>query len=151
MKKTKTAPKTTKAKVETKAKKASPSTSKMTQTKMEVARVSESKVKLAGKKSAKIEIMAIEVAATATDEEDEDLDLASTETSKSSSRLAHEAIASEVPTGSIKNFRQHPDIENFYRFIFENNLRSEALEIIDGMISQRATKKTVKAAKNKAH
>lgn len=32
---------------------------------------------------------------------------------------------------SLKNFRHHPDLENFYRFIYENDLRAEALAILD--------------------
>jgi hypothetical protein len=51
----------------------------------------------------------------------------------------------------LKNFRHHPDIENFYRFIYENDLRYEGLEIIDHMMSQRETLKAMRAAKAKAH
>jgi len=40
-----------------------------------------------------------------------------------------------LPT-STKKFRQSPEIEGFYRFIFENDLRSEGFEILD-KISQR--------------
>lgn len=31
---------------------------------------------------------------------------------------------------TFKNFRHHPDMENFYRFIYENDLRFEALDLI---------------------
>ncbi len=41
-----------------------------------------------------------------------------------------------LPT-SAKKFRQSPEIEGFYRFIFENDLRSEAAEILDGIIVRR--------------
>lgn len=41
-----------------------------------------------------------------------------------------------LPT-SAKKFRQSPEIEGFYRFIFENDLRSEAAEILDGIIQRR--------------
>ena len=34
-------------------------------------------------------------------------------------------------TGVPKNFRQQADIEAFYRFIYENDLREEALTILD--------------------
>ncbi|MCB0378549.1 MAG: hypothetical protein KDD33_08660 [Bdellovibrionales bacterium] len=44
---------------------------------------------------------------------------------------------------SMKKFRQSPEIEGFYRFIFENDLRTEAFEIIDNISQARA------AAKNK--
>ncbi|MFG1499814.1 hypothetical protein ABMA70_06340 [Halobacteriovorax sp. XZX-3] len=32
-----------------------------------------------------------------------------------------------------KNFRNSPDLENFYRFIYENNLRSEAKKIFEAL------------------
>ncbi len=40
-----------------------------------------------------------------------------------------------------KNFRNHPDMENFFRFIYENDLRFEALGIIDEIISARAIRR----------
>ena len=54
-----------------------------------------------------------------------------------------------LPT-SIKKFRQSPEIEGFYRFIFENDLRSEGAEILDRIIQRRkvdndASKKSKKA------
>ncbi len=55
-----------------------------------------------------------------------------------------------LPT-SLKKFRQSPEIEGFYRFIFENDLRSEGAEILDRIIYRRkvdkedATKKSKKA------
>ena len=49
-------------------------------------------------------------------------------------------------SASFKNFRHHPDMENFYRFIFENDLRHEALAIIDEMIADKAKKKLGKSA-----
>lgn len=45
-----------------------------------------------------------------------------------------------VPT-SIKKFRQSPEIEGFYRFIYENDLQKEAFEILDRIISTRKLKK----------
>jgi hypothetical protein len=52
-----------------------------------------------------------------------------------------------VPT-SIKKFRQSPEIEGFYRFIYENDLQKEAFEILDRIVSARKQKKIkdVKAA-----
>ncbi len=49
-------------------------------------------------------------------------------------------------SGVPKNFRNHPDMENFFRFIYENDLRLEALEIIGGIISNRVDKKKPEAA-----
>ena len=54
-------------------------------------------------------------------------------------------------SSSLKNFRHHPDMENFYRFIYENDLRYEALHIVDQMLLNVETRKRVKASKAKAH
>ena len=45
-----------------------------------------------------------------------------------------------IPT-SVKKFRQSPEIEGFYRFIFENDLQKEGYEILDRIITQRKLKK----------
>ena len=45
-----------------------------------------------------------------------------------------------VPT-SVKKFRQSPEIEGFYRFIYENDLQKEAFEILDRIVSSRKQKK----------
>lgn len=45
-----------------------------------------------------------------------------------------------LPT-SLKKFRQSPEIEGFYRFIFENDLQKEAFEILDRIIMGRKSKK----------
>ena len=45
----------------------------------------------------------------------------------------------EVPS-SLKKFRQSPEIEGFYRFLYENELRVEALEIIDKILVVRKDK-----------
>jgi hypothetical protein len=45
-----------------------------------------------------------------------------------------------IPT-SLKKFRQSPEIEGFYRFIFENDLQKEGYEILDKIITQRKLKK----------
>lgn len=64
--------------------------------------------------------------------------------------IAAAASANEQST-SFKNFRHHPDMENFYRFIYENDLRFEALDIIDEMLLQKKTSKMVKTAKVLPH
>ena len=46
-------------------------------------------------------------------------------------------VASDSLPTSTKKFRQSPEIEGFYRFIFENDLRSEAAEILDRIIVRR--------------
>lgn len=45
-----------------------------------------------------------------------------------------------MPT-SVKKFRQSPEIEGFYRFIFENDLQKEAYEILNKIIEDRKMKK----------
>jgi len=57
-----------------------------------------------------------------------------------------------LPT-SVKKFRQSPEIEGFYRFVYENDLQREAYEILDAIIQRRKAAKVkvkpVKAAKGK--
>ena len=45
-----------------------------------------------------------------------------------------------IPT-SVKKFRQSPEIEGFYRFIYENDLQKEAYEILERIVSERKAKK----------
>lgn len=54
--------------------------------------------------------------------------------------------AVEASTGSLKNFRHHPDMENFYRFIYENDLRFEALAIIEEILSEKQARRALKTA-----
>jgi hypothetical protein len=55
-----------------------------------------------------------------------------------------------LPT-STKKFRQSPEIEGFYRFVYENDLQHEAYQILDGIIQRRKAlrvkSKPAKAAK----
>jgi hypothetical protein len=68
---------------------------------------------------------------------------------------AEAALAAANSTGemsaSFKNFRHHPDMENFYRFIYENDLRHEAAQIIDIIMVEKRNRKLVKSAKAQAH
>lgn len=50
--------------------------------------------------------------------------------------------------GVPKNFRQQADMEAFYRFVHENDLREDALAILDTV---RAQKAAMKAAKKPKH
>ncbi len=52
----------------------------------------------------------------------------------------NEGVENAAPM-TPKNFRNHPDMENFFRFIYENDLRIEALHIIDEIIVQRASRR----------
>ncbi len=94
-----------------------------------------------------------EVPAIDPDELEEQEDEAAAANSGSSSNAAALAAASG-PTemsASFKNFRHHPDMENFYRFIYENDLRHEALAIIDQIMVEKQQRKVVKTAKTQSH
>lgn len=45
-----------------------------------------------------------------------------------------------LPT-SIKKFRQSPEIEGFYRFIYENDLQKEAFDILERIVKDRKAQK----------
>lgn len=51
-------------------------------------------------------------------------------------------VQSDIIPTSIKKFRQSPEIEGFYRFLFENDLQREAYEILEKIISVRKAKKS---------
>lgn len=64
--------------------------------------------------------------------------------------------ASDSLPSSIKKFRQSPEIEGFYRFIYENDLQREAYDILNQIIQRRKAmkastrgKKAAPAAKTK--
>lgn len=48
-----------------------------------------------------------------------------------------------LPT-SIKKFRQSPEIEGFYRFVYENDLQREAFDILEKIITRRKSLKVKK-------
>jgi hypothetical protein len=54
-------------------------------------------------------------------------------------------VQSESIPSSVKKFRQSPEIEGFYRFIYENDLQKEALAILERIITERKEKKTKSA------
>jgi hypothetical protein len=62
--------------------------------------------------------------------------------------LAAATGSSSEMSASFKNFRHHPDMENFYRFIYENDLRHEAMAIIDEIIADKAQKRLGKPGKH---
>jgi len=61
------------------------------------------------------------------------------------------ATPSSTPSGNLKNFRHHPEMENFYRFVYENDLRFEALEIFNEILSEKSTRKQMKKKKSTTH
>lgn len=50
--------------------------------------------------------------------------------------------------GVPKNFRQQADMEAFYRFVYDNDLRLEALTIMDTIRAQKTVAKAAKRAKH---
>jgi hypothetical protein len=61
-------------------------------------------------------------------------------------------VQSDSLPASMKKFRQSPEIEGFYRFIFENDLQTEAHGILDAIIERRKAARPTKgkvAAKGK--
>jgi hypothetical protein len=91
----------------------------------------------------------------APEQDAEELEEQAAESATASSGGNAAALAAATGAGemsaSFKNFRHHPDMENFYRFIYENDLRHEALAIIDDMFLQKAERRVVKVAKAHAH
>jgi outer membrane biosynthesis protein TonB len=81
-------------------------------------------------------------------DEAEELEEAAEEAAASGSNSNAAALAaasgSTDMSASFKNFRHHPDMENFYRFIYENDLRHEALAIIDTIMVEKQARKAAK-------
>lgn len=82
--------------------------------------------------------------------EEQQAEAASASANSSAAALAAVTNPGEM-SASFKNFRHHPDMENFYRFIYDNDLRHEALEIIDEIMLQKKNRKLAKHAKTQAH
>lgn len=55
--------------------------------------------------------------------------------------------ASDTLPSSLKKFRRSPEIEGFYRFIYENDLRVEAGEVLDQIIHRRNHERKLKRKK----
>ena len=115
--------------------------------------------KAPGKKAGKMAAVEAEVAVSAAPagdgedegEEEEEIGGSSSGGGGGGNAAALAAATGSAESSSFKNFRHHPDMENFYRFIYENDLRLEALTIIDEIQNQKALQKTVKFAKKNAH
>lgn len=74
------------------------------------------------------------------DEMETDLELGA----EGAKNLAAAATVNGVP----KNFRQQADMEAFYRFVHDNDLREEALTILDSVRTQKAALKAAKRVKH---
>jgi hypothetical protein len=60
-------------------------------------------------------------------------------------------VQSDSLPSSTKKFRQSPEIEGFYRFVFENDLQAEAFDILEQIVEKRRSERTAskKGAKKK--
>lgn len=58
-------------------------------------------------------------------------------------------VQSDSLPSSLKKFRQSPEIEGFYRFVFENDLQAEALVVLDQIIARRKSEKAASKKKSK--
>lgn len=87
-------------------------------------------------------------------DENEEMQSATNNSTRGESQAAALATANDShseTSASLKNFRHHPDMENFYRFIYENDLRHEALGIFDQIMNEKEKKKSIKASKTQTH
>jgi len=69
-------------------------------------------------------------------------------TKASKSKKADGAESQALPS-SFKKFRLLPEIEAFYRFVYENDLRKEGKKILERIILQRKSEKLSAKAKRK--
>ncbi len=83
------------------------------------------------------------------EEVDEDEAAAAGSSSGGGNAAALAAAGSGEMSASFKNFRHHPDMENFYRFIHENDLRHEALAILNTLRRERTAGKAAEKASKK--
>lgn len=54
---------------------------------------------------------------------------------------------SDTLPSSLKKFRRSPEIEGFYRFVYENDLRIEAGDVLDKIIIRRMQERKAKRKK----
>lgn len=61
----------------------------------------------------------------------------------------NECSSQTEPTRNFRNFRNIPEIESFYRFINDNDLRREAKIVLEHVLNQmKANRKKKKLKKN---
>jgi len=62
---------------------------------------------------------------------------------------SNDALKSSTLVGGVpKNFRQQADMEAFYRFVHENDLRDDALTILDQLRARKAVQKAARKPKH---
>ncbi len=97
--------------------------------------------KEASKKAAKGKAAAVTAAQPAAPTSPEGEEGADEDDMEGAAGASTPAVNPTEMSASFKNFRHHPDMENFYRFIYENDLRHEALAIIDQIMVEKKAKK----------
>lgn len=110
--------------------------------------------KAAAPKASAPEEVSAEGAAPIDPDELEEAEESTTASSAGGNAAAMAAAAANGQTdmsASFKNFRHHPDMENFYRFIYENDLRHEALAIIDQIMAEKQKRRALRGAKATPH
>tara|TARA_R110000868_G_scaffold42895_1_gene144651 strand:- start:2639 stop:2842 length:204 start_codon:yes stop_codon:yes gene_type:complete len=67
--------------------------------------------------------------------------------------MSAEILPNTEAKPGVRNFRTIPDIENFYRFVYENDLRRETKLVLSLIVRKiaAANKKSRKKAKKKLH
>lgn len=55
--------------------------------------------------------------------------------------------ASDSIPASVKKFRKSPEVEGFYRFVYENDLQREAFQILARITQQRKIERNKKNKK----
>ena len=111
-------------------------------------------IKEAATKSKKAELVAAPAAVAPevdAEELEEQQDAASYQASNSSGEAVAATTTGAETSLSFKNFRHHPEMENFYRFIYENDLRYEALAVIDVILGEKRNLRKVMKEKSQAH
>lgn len=64
--------------------------------------------------------------------------------------MSKETQAAQEAPKTGKSFKSSADVENFYRFVYENNLRREAKMVLSAIVSlQKSAKKTKRKRKTK--
>lgn len=65
--------------------------------------------------------------------------------------MSTETITNTEAKPGVRNFRNIPDIENFYRFVYENDLRRETKLVLASIVRKiaAANKKSRKKSKSK--
>ena len=68
---------------------------------------------------------------------------------KNTENTNNESLGQTEKVSPFKNFRSNPDVENFYRFIYENDLRQEAKLCLESIVKTLKPPKKTRGRKKK--